>query len=68
MNSLRIARAAFRARPVAVRAAFQRRGYAEAVSDKVRHVASPARGDSATTANNLPLQLKLSLSLPHQVR
>ncbi|KAL2124267.1 hypothetical protein VTJ04DRAFT_632 [Mycothermus thermophilus] len=36
MNSLRIARAAFRARPVAVRAAFQRRGYAEAVSDKLK--------------------------------
>jgi F-type H+-transporting ATPase subunit delta len=35
MNSLRIARAALRARPVAVRAPLQRRGYAEAVSDKV---------------------------------
>jgi len=36
MNSLRIARAALRARPVAIRAPLQRRGYAEAVSDKVR--------------------------------
>jgi F-type H+-transporting ATPase subunit delta len=36
MNSLRIARAALRARPAALRAPLQRRGYAEAVSDKVR--------------------------------
>ncbi|KAK4157904.1 ATP synthase subunit delta, mitochondrial [Chaetomidium leptoderma] len=36
MNSLRIARAALRARPVAVRAPLQRRGYAEAVSDKIK--------------------------------
>ena len=36
MNSLRIARAALRARPAAIRAPLQRRGYAEAVSDKVR--------------------------------
>lgn len=34
MNSLRIARAALRARPAALRAPIQRRGYAEAVSDK----------------------------------
>ncbi|OAR01736.1 hypothetical protein LLEC1_04216 [Akanthomyces lecanii] len=36
MNSLRIARAAIRARPVAMRMAAQRRGYAEAIPDKVR--------------------------------
>ncbi|GAB1320524.1 delta subunit of the central stalk of mitochondrial F1F0 ATP synthase, atp16 [Madurella fahalii] len=36
MNSLRIARAALRARPAAVRAPIQRRGYAEAVSDKIK--------------------------------
>lgn len=34
MNSLRIARAALRARPTAIRAPLQRRGYAEAVNDK----------------------------------
>lgn len=34
MNSLRIARAALRARPAAIRAPLQRRGYAEAVNDK----------------------------------
>ncbi|KAK7735291.1 delta subunit of the central stalk of mitochondrial F1F0 ATP synthase, atp16 [Cytospora paraplurivora] len=37
MNSLRIAsRAALRARPAAIRAPLQRRGYAEAVNDKAR--------------------------------
>lgn len=36
MNSLRVARAALRARPTAMRVAIQRRGYAEAVPDKVR--------------------------------
>ncbi|KAL1881999.1 hypothetical protein VTK73DRAFT_2981 [Phialemonium thermophilum] len=36
MNSLRIARAALRVRPTAFRAPFQRRGYAEAVSDKIK--------------------------------
>ncbi|KAK4247725.1 putative atp synthase [Corynascus novoguineensis] len=36
MNSLRIARAALRARPAAIRAPLQRRGYAEAVSDKIK--------------------------------
>jgi hypothetical protein len=35
MNSLRIARTALRARPAAIKVPFQRRGYAEAVSDKV---------------------------------
>ncbi len=35
MNSLRIARVALRARPAAIKAPLQRRGYAEAVSDKV---------------------------------
>ncbi|KAJ9161146.1 Epsilon subunit of F1F0-ATP synthase N-terminal [Coniochaeta hoffmannii] len=36
MNSLRVARAALRARPSAIRAPLQRRGYAEAVSDKIK--------------------------------
>jgi F-type H+-transporting ATPase subunit delta len=35
MNSLRIARGALRARSAAVKAPLQRRGYADAVSDKV---------------------------------
>lgn len=34
MNSLRIARAALRARPAAIRAPLQRRTYADAVPDK----------------------------------
>ncbi len=38
MNSLRVARAAIRARPVAMRMAAQRRGYAEAIPDKVRRL------------------------------
>ncbi len=36
MNSLRIARTALRVRPAAFKAALARRGYAEAVTDKVR--------------------------------
>ncbi|KAF3770541.1 ATP synthase delta chain mitochondrial precursor [Cryphonectria parasitica EP155] len=36
MNSLRIARAALRARPAAIRVPLQRRGYAEAVNDKIK--------------------------------
>ncbi|KAK4114026.1 epsilon subunit of F1F0-ATP synthase N-terminal domain-containing protein [Canariomyces notabilis] len=36
MNSLRIARAALRARPATLCATVQRRGYAEAVSDKIK--------------------------------
>jgi F-type H+-transporting ATPase subunit delta len=36
MNSLRVARAALRVRPSAIRALPQRRGYAEAVSDKIK--------------------------------
>ena len=36
MNSLRVARAALRARPAAFRVPVQRRGYAEAVSDKIK--------------------------------
>jgi hypothetical protein len=49
MNSLRIARAALRARPAAVRAPLQRRGYAEAVSDKVRR--GPPRVARSVAAN-----------------
>ncbi|KAE9575710.1 hypothetical protein CGMCC3_g8441 [Colletotrichum fructicola] len=36
MNSLRIARAALRARPAAIRAPLQRRTYADAVPDKIK--------------------------------
>ncbi|KAL5364752.1 ATP synthase [Aspergillus floccosus] len=36
MSSLRFARAAFRARPSALRVPLQRRGYAEAVNDKIK--------------------------------
>ncbi|KAJ2980518.1 hypothetical protein NQ176_g2590 [Zarea fungicola] len=36
MNSFRIARAAIRARPVAMRMIAQRRGYAEAIPDKIK--------------------------------
>jgi F-type H+-transporting ATPase subunit delta len=61
MNSLRIARTALRVRPTAVRAPLQRRGYAEAVSDKVGILGQILRA----TANIL--QIKLSLALPHQV-
>jgi hypothetical protein len=64
MNSLRIARAALRARPAALRAPLQRRGYAEAVSDKVR----PASVVALFEYPNALKQIKLSLSLPHQVR
>lgn len=35
MNSFRLARAAVRARPTAIRMAVQRRGFADAVPDKV---------------------------------
>jgi F-type H+-transporting ATPase subunit delta len=35
MNSLKIARTALRARPAALKAPLQRRGYADALSDKV---------------------------------
>lgn len=46
MSSIRFARSALRARPSFLGAPVQRRGYAEAVADKI----------------------KLSLTLPHQVR
>lgn len=46
MSSFRFARSALRARPSFLGAPVQRRGYAEAVADKI----------------------KLSLTLPHQVR
>ncbi|KAK3190987.1 delta subunit of the central stalk of mitochondrial F1F0 ATP synthase, atp16 [Lecanicillium sp. MT-2017a] len=36
MNSFRVARAAIRARPAAMRIPIQRRGYAEAVPDKIK--------------------------------
>jgi len=62
MNSLRIARTALRARPAAIKAPLQRRGYAEAVSDKVGNAEQILR-----TLLTFP-QIKLSLALPHQVR
>jgi F-type H+-transporting ATPase subunit delta len=36
MNSVRVARLALRARPSTLRAPLQRRGYADAVSDKIK--------------------------------
>jgi F-type H+-transporting ATPase subunit delta len=36
MNTLRIARAAVRARPAAIARPIQRRGYAEVASDKIK--------------------------------
>ncbi|GAO13178.1 hypothetical protein UVI_02025330 [Ustilaginoidea virens] len=62
MNSLRIARAAVRARPAAIRAAAQRRTYAEAVPDKsiyksqdVVQVNIPAEsGEMGVLANHVP--------------
>lgn len=50
MNSLRIARAALRARPAALRVPVQRRGYAEAVSDKV---CCPACRSVLRTSSNI---------------
>jgi hypothetical protein len=47
MNSFRIARTALRARPAAIRAPLQRRGYAEAVSDKVGRLAEEFAGKLA---------------------
>ncbi|EPE07271.1 atp synthase delta mitochondrial [Ophiostoma piceae UAMH 11346] len=57
MNSMRVARAALRARPAMMPriAAIQRRTYADAVPDKASF---PSR--------NLRAFIKLSLSLPHQ--
>ncbi|KAL3964837.1 hypothetical protein ACCO45_001841 [Purpureocillium lilacinum] len=62
MNSLRIARAAIRARPAAMRAVAQRRTYAEAVPDKsiyksqdVVQVNIPAEtGEMGVLANHVP--------------
>ncbi|RBQ76793.1 hypothetical protein FVER14953_20070 [Fusarium verticillioides] len=42
MNSFRVARAALRARPSAIRVPLQRRTYAEAVPDKARFSEPPA--------------------------
>lgn len=61
MNSLRIARVALRARPAAIKAPLGRRGYAEAVSDKVGTIST----DFAAMLTHS--QIKLSLALPHQV-
>ncbi|KAL7626717.1 delta subunit of the central stalk of mitochondrial F1F0 ATP synthase, atp16 [Parahypoxylon ruwenzoriense] len=70
MNTLRVARAALRARPAAMRLSIQplqRRTYADAAPDK----ACPPNPDPAAhllillTLLTL-LQIKLSLSLPHQ--
>lgn len=58
MNSLRIAsRAALRARPAAIRAPLQRRGYAEAVNDKA------SRPRALDPSNPAPHPMKLSLTL-----
>ncbi|KAG6364099.1 hypothetical protein INS49_005697 [Diaporthe citri] len=66
MNSLRIAsRAALRARPAAIRAPLQRRGYAEAVNDKANQAQLDPPPPGTTTTNSYPpgsiLQAMMSL-------
>ncbi|KAL8338379.1 hypothetical protein RB598_006985 [Gaeumannomyces tritici] len=71
MNSLRVARVALRARPSAVRVPLQRRGYAEAVSDKsiyksqdVVQVNIPAEsGEMGVLANHVPSMEQLKPGL-----
>jgi hypothetical protein len=58
MNSIRIARAALRVRSVAVKAPLQRRGYADAVADKV----GPSRSQALRTLLTLPDQIELESS------
>ena len=68
MNSFRFARAAVRARPMAMMQAVQRRGYAEAVPDKVRRRTLDAIPSNPTNLlTEFEPQIKLSLALPHQV-
>lgn len=53
MNSLRIARAAVRARPTAIARLLQRRGYAEVASDKIKlSLALPHQVRIAIVAGN----------------
>ncbi|KAK0621364.1 ATP synthase delta chain mitochondrial precursor [Bombardia bombarda] len=73
MNSLRIARAALRVRPTALRVPVQRRGYAEAIPDKAQSIYKsqsvvqvniPAEsGEMGVLANHVPTieQLKPGL-------
>jgi hypothetical protein len=65
MNSFRFARAALRARPAAMRVPVQRRTYAEALPDKA---STGPTGVHHLSSLLTALQIKLSLSLPHQVR
>ena len=81
MNSLRIARAALRARPAAVRVPLQRRGYADAVPDKacfrpwprrafallVRHQWLTIRADQAQLVAALPGTISPVISAPKPV-
>lgn len=54
MSSLRIARAALRARPAAIARPFQRRGYAEAASDKIKlTLALPHQVRTATSRDSV---------------
>jgi len=55
MNSFRVARAAIRARPAAIRTVQQSRGYAEAVADKVISIPNPSLTGSSISIC-LPIQ------------
>ncbi|KJZ72959.1 ATP synthase subunit delta [Hirsutella minnesotensis 3608] len=66
MNSLRLARAVVRTRPVAMRAFAQRRCYAEAVPDKARQLLLTSTPRIPQHTANSSQQIKLSMSLPHQ--
>ena len=61
MNSLRVARAALRVRPAAFRVPVQRRGYAEAVSDKASSSTSQVSG---TASANIASRSSLACRSP----
>lgn len=70
MNALRVARAALRARPAAMRVPvqrLQRRSYADAATDKAR-ILRLLKYLQVTLLTLVIAQIKLNLSLPHEVR